>query len=990
MADFSQLIFEVKNKKAIQDIKQVNNELLKTEQTTQSLFSALASGWSASKLLQSVGYFADKFKNVKMQAATFGRIFGNSLNTANKGITNLINNFNETQRSAQRLVNVIGSRIAGLNLPTDKLGQWSSQLAVVAEQLVAAGVAPNIEEVAKKLSQGLLGQVGGLKDIGVAIDTSSVAWQQQIQDLQNVNGLTKQIAQATLVYNKILQDTQKHSGAFGNLSNDLSQALGDIKNTLQSGVFAKMGEILSAILTPLAQSFNSLMSNDIVQKLTGFAGAFGLLIIPLKLIQKVITFIIEKFLTPKASGLAKLANDLGSLSHVLTDLEKIRRPSQAREMSDDIIKNFSYQKNLNMFEKRVQAHVDKLKSLGYNIGVVHGELTRTFSRSMFSLHQSLKAYSSNISRQQNALKKAVGSFGNIAKFELNDQLDQLDKINHIKNNLNEAKIRNQTYFNTLGPQILLSISESISMALASSNSIILNTLAPYIHTSLHYISQQVGLILVKHPGLNKIFVDFSLWIASQVRGIERYWKSLNNIAKAGAANRFIVNALDLIPGMGKFTRIIAKVFRVIGGVLLKTIGAALKLFFVGLGKAILVGLKGLLLIGKVIFSAVGAIVTGIIAIVVLAIDQIFNDGRITQAVGEFIYHAWDWFISIFTGEQTMRQMEARLKKQEQQRQERIKKAREQSTKALSELDQFLYQFNMEKILQPITNAQQYTKVFNKLKNTQKQIKKLNKQWRDNIDQIYSLQLEDTKIPILKQRIMDIDSERKKLKQLQVKLSENVIKYEEELLQKKQKQSDYYKKFYQLRLKQIQDTISFEQTITRYSKEAFKLFGQDSSAFEIDKLKQKMQLISQQIYSGFDLTTEQKVNLRKSLMDASIQMGNIRINAIQKQANAIKKYSNAISNFVIQMWKKMTGFINRGVKAITVGSQEGIAFAASSAQKFSLKNISNKSLEQTRQNKINEIKNIQQQTGNNIIKILDELKNIRPEIKNNRIKAVRAL
>lgn len=338
----------------------------------------------------------------------------------------------------------------------------------------------------------------------------------------------------------------------------------------------------------------------------------------------------------------------------------------------------------------------------------------------------------------------------------------------------------------------------------------------------------------------------------------------------------------------------------------------------------------------------------------------------------------------------MRQMEARLKKQEQQRQERIKKAREQSTKALNELDQFLYQFNMEKILQPITNAQQYTKVFNKLKNTQKQIKKLNKQWRDNIDQIYSLQLEDTKIPILKQRIMDIDSERKKLKQLQVKLSENVIKYEEELLQKKQKQSDYYKKFYQLRLKQIQDTISFEQTITRYSKEAFKLFGQDSSAFEIYKLKQKMQLISQQIYSGFDLTTEQKVNLRKSLMDASIQMGNIRINAIQKQANAIKKYSNAISNFVIQMWKKMTGFINRGVKAITVGSQEGIAFAASSAQKFSLKNISNKSLEQTRQNKINEIKNIQQQTGNNIIRILDELKNIRPEIKNNRIKAVRAL
>lgn len=988
MADFSQLIFEVKNKKAIQDIKQVNNELSKTEQTAQSLFSALASGWSASKLLQSVGYFADKFKNVKMQAATFGRIFGNSLNTANKGISNLINNFNETQRSAQRLVNVIGSRIAGLNLPTDKLGQWSSQLARVAEQLVAAGVAPNIEEVAKKLSQGLLGQVGGLKDIGVVIDTTSVAWQQQIKDLQDVNGLTKQIAQATLVYNKILQDTQKHAGAFGNLSNDLAQALGDIKNTLQSGLFAKIGNMLSIILTPLAQAFNNLMSNGFTQWLGSIVGTLGLIVIPLKLIQKVITFFIEKFLTPRASSFATTARELGGLSQVLFNLEKIRRPGQAQAMSDDIIKNYTYQKKLMMFEKRVQTHVEKLRTLGYDIGVVHGELTRTFSRSMLSLHQGLRAYSSNIKRQQNELKKAVGSFGNIAKFELNDQIDKLDKIKRIASNLNEAKIRRQTYFNTLGPQILLSISESISMALASSNSIILNTLAPYIHTSLHYISQKVGLILVKHPGLNKIFVDFSLWMASQVRGINRYWASLNNVAKAGTVNRIIVGAWDLLPN--KVSNIIGKTFKILGGVLLKTIGTAFKLFFIGLGKAIMIGLKGLLLIGKAIFSAVGIIVTGIIAIVTLAIDQIFNDGRITQAVGEFIYHAWDWIVSIFTGEQTMRQMEARLKKQEQQRRERIKKAREQSTKALSELDQLLYQINIDKILQPITNAQQYTIVFNKLKNTQKQIKNLNKQWRDNIDQIYSLQLEDTKIPILKQRIMDIDSERKKLKQLQIKLSENVIKYEEELLQKKQKQSDYYKKLYQLRLKQIQDTISFEQTITRYGKQAFKLFGQDSSTFEIDKLKQKMQLISKQIYSGFDLTTEQKVNLRKALMDASIQMGNIRINAIQKQANAIKKYSNAISNFVIQMWKKMTGFINRGVKAITVGSQEGIAFAASSAQKFSLKNISNKSLEQTRQNKINEIKNIQQQTGNNIIKILDELKNIRPEIKNNRIKAVRAL
>lgn len=540
MADFSQLIFEVKNKKAIQDIKQVNNELLKTEQTTQSLFTALASGWSASKLLQSVGYFADKFKNVKMQAATFGRIFGNSLNTANKGITNLINNFNETQRSAQRLVNVIGSRIAGLNLPTDKLGQWSSQLAVVAEQLVAAGVAPNIEEVAKKLSQGLLGQVGGLKDIGVAIDTTSVAWQQQIKHLQDVNGLTKQVAQATAVYNQILQDTQKHFGAFKFLSNDLSQALGDIKNTLESGSFAVIGRILSAVLTPVAQAINYLMSFSIVQWITGITGAIGILLIPLKLVQRTIGYIFDKFLAPRAFSLATTAHELRQITGVLNNLKKFGPLRNSQTINDSIIKQYTNKKNLIMIEKHLKAHVEKLRALGYDINIVHGELTRTFSRSMASLQKGLGAYQSHIKRQQNNLNRIMNSssFSNI-----ND--DKINNINKIVDNLHNAKIRRQDYFNTLGPQILSSVAESISMAFASSNSIILNALAPYIHSSLHYITQKIGIILIKHPGLNKIFVDFSLWLTTQVKSINSFWKKMNKLTTS-LANDLIVRSRTYI------------------------------------------------------------------------------------------------------------------------------------------------------------------------------------------------------------------------------------------------------------------------------------------------------------------------------------------------------------------------------------------------------------------------------------------------------------
>lgn len=44
-----------------------------------------------------------------------------------------------------------------------------------------------------------------------------------------------------------------------------------------------------------------------------------------------------------------------------------------------------------MIEKHLKAHVEKLRALGYDINIVHGELTRTFSRSMASLQKGLRS-----------------------------------------------------------------------------------------------------------------------------------------------------------------------------------------------------------------------------------------------------------------------------------------------------------------------------------------------------------------------------------------------------------------------------------------------------------------------------------------------------------------------------------------------------------------------------------------------------------------------
>jgi hypothetical protein len=63
-----------------------------------------------------VGNVAKKFEDVKVTAGTFNRIFKDSISTANAGVKDLIDNFNETERSAQKLLNTIGGRLSNLGL----------------------------------------------------------------------------------------------------------------------------------------------------------------------------------------------------------------------------------------------------------------------------------------------------------------------------------------------------------------------------------------------------------------------------------------------------------------------------------------------------------------------------------------------------------------------------------------------------------------------------------------------------------------------------------------------------------------------------------------------------------------------------------------------------------------------------------------------------------------------------------------------------------
>lgn len=276
MSDFSELIFQVKNKQAIQDINKVNKSLLQTEKSATNLFKTLAAGWSLTKITQGINFLTNKFRDLQIATNNYIAVFGNFNRNAEQGLNNLVNNFHETEISAKRLLALIGSRV-DFDFGANEIGQISADIGRLSREL-STFFGMNIDQVALKLTNALSGQTRGLRELGISIDTTSPKFKALIQNLQDSKGYSEEAAKAYAVYSQILQKTQKYEGSFGKQSNSLSQAVDDLKNTLNSGVFARAGEILNTLFVPLIKQLNEFFSSPFISSIAGLQVAIGSII----------------------------------------------------------------------------------------------------------------------------------------------------------------------------------------------------------------------------------------------------------------------------------------------------------------------------------------------------------------------------------------------------------------------------------------------------------------------------------------------------------------------------------------------------------------------------------------------------------------------------------------------------------------------------------------------------------------------------------------
>jgi phage-related minor tail protein len=103
--DYAELVFEVKNiNKTIRDIVKVRKEIEKTGKETKSLQDTLVSGWSFGKVFQAMQKFGDAFRDVQVTMKSFSSIYGTFNAQADEGVKMLIKDFQETERSAKKLL----------------------------------------------------------------------------------------------------------------------------------------------------------------------------------------------------------------------------------------------------------------------------------------------------------------------------------------------------------------------------------------------------------------------------------------------------------------------------------------------------------------------------------------------------------------------------------------------------------------------------------------------------------------------------------------------------------------------------------------------------------------------------------------------------------------------------------------------------------------------------------------------------------------------
>jgi hypothetical protein len=251
----------------------------------------------------------------------FEIIYGKVNNEANIAVRTLTSSFQETERSAKKLLSAIGTRTLEFRYDRATFNKLNTDIAYASEN-IAAFMQIDPTEVANDLTRSLYGMTKSLQKYGLVVDKNSDSFKKQVEEIKLLKGETEEGAKALAIWNAVSKQMKKFDGAAKNQQKTLSFAIDNLTNTLKSGAFAKAGEILSNIFVPILNKINNILSNDWVSKIGGIVIALGGMLVAFKTITvavKSLQLLLASFKLASL-GLGALSSIGPSISGIFTGL----------------------------------------------------------------------------------------------------------------------------------------------------------------------------------------------------------------------------------------------------------------------------------------------------------------------------------------------------------------------------------------------------------------------------------------------------------------------------------------------------------------------------------------------------------------------------------------------------------------------------------------------------------------------------------------------
>lgn len=917
MPDFSELIFQVKNKQAIQDINKVNKSLLQTEKSATNLFKTLAAGWSLTKITQGINFLTNKFRDLQIATNNYIAVFGNFNRNAEQGLNNLVNNFHETEISAKRLLALIGSRV-DFDFGANEIGQISADIGRLSREL-STFFGMNIDQVALKLTNALSGQTRGLRELGISIDTTSPKFKALIQNLQDSKGYSEEAAKAYAVYSQILQKTQKYEGSFGKQSNSLSQAVDDLKNTLNSGVFARAGEILNTLFVPLIKQLNEFFSSPFISSIAGFQLAIGSVIIGIK----TMVALVEKAST--------------QISLVATDTS-IKVSNALQSTAENIKKTFK------------QVEVEGVKSFEtINVAVQKNRLGNLQFISKLSQELALL--------QKNVSMKNIGDY-----YFKRTAIDEYIREGYIKQ-INGVRTLTEKWSNEY-KQVIVNL-EKAGIKTADA----LNKLGNQVEASSNTVTVQVGSSGQK---VSKSLIKFGEKIKAIGSGIGRALNSLGNVLLNFMLVQFVATTAFNIGksisqaffdgfNKSKFDNLSDYIYD--------------QIFYFWERLWNKINGKGWNTDYQITVQKIQKVIDSIQNMIKRF--NAFNE-ELYSTVKESLPNTAEELNKLIQKKQNDVKDLSELSKKSTKKYvdslynvELYKTELQQKQKIYNDLEDKIQKLSKQSKAQaarygaiPITNNQIYD--FKELALLEEYKKKLGELGEDISSLTSKLTNEQKNIS---KELDNYEQTQKK----QLRLTEQIEKYKVEL--NKIVTANYNEDLKNLTLvRKI-----FDQFVNNYRslEEDIMSFTQDDvSDIKLTNISDKITDIIEKLKDS-NLSMEDKFKLYQEEQRLIVDSGKLRIDALKKEYEVIIRFKE----YVISMWDKITSFINRGVQAIEVGTSSGIAFADSRSSSYApisewLKYSTDK------QSSLDEqMKDIQAETQQSVNGIYQEIKQIIPILQN---------